>query len=318
MLKVKLIHSFNLQLFADAGASAGGEGGTGAVGAAENGILATSKNTAKNPLANIQYGVQDSAPPAEVQKETTTENDPAKPPEVDRNAEFEKLIKGDYKDLYDARMQDTIQKRLKSSKETIDKYNGLTPVLEVLAKKYGVDSNDVKALNQAIEEDNSYYEEEAVEKGLSVEQLKGIRKMEKENAELKQQMNEKTARENADKLYASWMNQADSMRNVYPSFDLNAEMQNPKFLDLVKNNVDLKTAYEVIHKDEIIPAAMQFTAQKVEQQLTNKIIANNARPAENGLSSQSSAVVKSDVSKLTKADRAEIARRVARGEKIRF
>ena len=74
----------------------------------------------------------------------------------------------------------------------------------------------------------------------------------------------------------------------------------------------------MIHKDDIIPAAMQFTAKTVEQKLTNKIIAGGARPSENGISSQSAAQVKSDVSQLTKADRAEIIRRVQRGEKIRF
>jgi len=63
---------------------------------------------------------------------------------------------------------------------------------------------------------------------------------------------------------------------------------------------------------------MKFTAQNVEQKLTNKIRANGARPTENGTSSQSSIAVKSDVSQLTKADLAEINRRVSRGEKIRF
>jgi hypothetical protein len=63
---------------------------------------------------------------------------------------------------------------------------------------------------------------------------------------------------------------------------------------------------------------MQFTAKKVEQNITNKIIANGARPSENGNSFQGASVTKSDVSTLTKADRAEIARRVARGEKISF
>ena len=95
-------------------------------------------------------------------------------------------------------------------------------------------------------------------------------------------------------------------------------MQNPKFVDLLRSNVDVRTAYEVLHKDEIIPAAMQFTAKTVEQKLTNKIIANGARAAENGNSSQGAAVVKSDVSQLSKEDRAEIIRRVQRGEKIRF
>ena len=236
----------------------------------------------------------------------------------DRNAEFEKLIKGEYKDLYDARMQDTIQKRLKGTKETVDKYNALSPTLELLAKKYGVDPNDTEALNKAIEEDDAYYEEEALAKGVTVEQLKEIKKMEKENAELKRQMQEKNAKEKGAQLYAQWMEQGEKTKAVYPSFDLRAEMQNPKFIDLLKANIDVRTAYEVVHKEEIIPAAMQYTAKTVEQKLTNKIIANGARPTENGISSQSSVVTKSNVSQLTKADLAEIARRVANGERISF
>ena len=142
--------------------------------------------------------------------------------------------------------------------------------------------------------------------------------MEKENAELKRQMQEQAAQQNAAKLYSAWMEQAEKAKQVYPSFDLRAEMQNPQFVDLLKSNVDVRTAYEVLHKDEIIPAAMQFTAQKVEQKLTNKIIANGARPTENGIHSQSAAQVKSDVSQLTKEDRREIAKRVFGGANISF
>ena len=299
----------DLQLFAE---GTGGDGGTGAEGAM--GVTATAAMSqtkgAKNPLADVKYGIQEAevSPAAEVNP-TPTE---------DRNAKFEALIKGEYKDLYDARVQDTVQKRLKSSKETVDKYNELTPTLEILAKKYGVDATDVKALNKAIEEDDSYFEEEALEKGITVEQLKEIKKMERENADLKRQMEEQNRRDNANKVYAQWMEQAEKAKAIYPNFDLRAEMQNPQFANLLRSNVDVRTAYEVIHKDEIIPAAMHFTAKQVEQKITNKIIANGARPAENGNSSQSASVVKSDVSQLSKADRQEIIRRVQRGEKIRF
>ena len=298
----------NLQLFAEG--TGGGDGGTGAEGA--SGATATAavsqKKGASNPLADVKYGIQDAPPAAEVNP-TPTE---------DRNARFEALIKGEFKDLYDAKMQDTIQKRLKGSKETVDKYNALSPTLEMLAKKYGVDANDIKALNKAIEEDDSYYEEEALEKNMSVQQLKEIKKMERENAELKRQMSEQERQENANRLYSRWMQESEATKSVYPTFNLEAEMQNPRFLDLLRNNVDVRTAYEVLHKDEIIPAAMQFTAKTVEQKLTNKIIANGARPVENGNSSQGATVVKSDVSQLSKADRAEIIRRVQRGEKIKF
>ena len=306
----------DLQLFGEGGAGAGaGDGGTGAEGA--TGVSATAavsqtKGVKANPLAEVKYGKQAeekaASPAAEV-----VEN-----PTEDRNAKFEALIKGEYKDLYDAKVQDTVQKRLKSTKETVEKYEALSPTLEMLAKKYGVNATDIKALTKAIEDDDSYYEQEALEKGVTVEQLKEIRKMEKENAELKRQMEEQHRRDNANKLYAQWMEQEKQTKAIYPSFDLRSEMQNPKFLDLLRSNIDVRTAYEVVHKDDIIAGAMQFTAKTVEQKLTNKIIAGGARPAENGNSSQGASVTKSDVSTLTKADRAEIARRVARGEKISF
>ena len=298
----------NLQLFAEG--TGGGDGGTGAEGA--KGATATAavsqKKGASNPLADVKYAIQDAPPAAEVNP-TPTE---------DRNARFEALIKGEFKDLYDARMQDTIQKRLKGTKETVEQYEALKPTLEILSKKYGVDASDIKALSKAIEEDDSYFEEEALQKGLSVEQLKEIRKMEKENSQLKAQMEEANRRDSANKLYAQWINQAENTQAVYPSFNLEAEMQNPRFLELLRNNVDVRTAYEVLHKDEIIPAFAQHTAKVVEQKLTNKIIANGARPTENGNSSQSAVITKSDVSQLSKEDRQEIMRRVARGEKIRF
>jgi NAD(P)-dependent dehydrogenase (short-subunit alcohol dehydrogenase family) len=100
--------------------------------------------------------------------------------------------------------------------------------------------------------------------------------------------------------------------------DLNEEAKNPQFLRLLNSGVDVGTAFTVIHKDEIIPAAMQYTAKTVEQKMTNKIIAGGSRPTENGNSAQGAINSKSDVSLLTKADRDEIARRVARGEKITF
>ena len=161
-------------------------------------------------------------------------------------------------------------------------------------------------------------EEEALEKGISVEQLKQIRKMEKENAELKRQMQEQGAKEKASQLYSAWLTQSEQTKSVYPSFDLQAEMQNPRFVELLKSNVDVRTAYEVLHMGEIIPSAMQFTAKTVEQKIANKMIANGARPSENGNSAQSASRTKSDVSQLSNADMDEIIRRARQGERITF
>lgn len=309
MQRNDLFPPLELQLFADAAGDTGAAGATGDTAAA-----AVPQNTqSETPLPEVKYGIQ------------AEETAPAQPQEVppDRNAAFEKLIKGEYKDLYDAKVQDTVKRRLKGTQETADRYRQLAPTLEMLGKKYGIrpDRNgayDIAALNKAIEDDDSYYEKEAMEQGLSVEQFKQIRKMERENADLRRQMQEQRTRENASRLYAQWMEQAGQVKTVYPSFQLEAELKNAKFADLLKAGIDVRSAYEVLHKDEIIPAAMQLTAKTVEQKLTNKIAAAGQRPVENGNSGQSAAIVKSDVSQLTKADRREIIRRVQRGETIRF
>lgn len=303
----------NLQLFAEGGDGGSGTGANGATGVTA-GVPDLPTKGVKNPLADVKYGIQEEVQTANAQTETEAQTEAP----IDRNAEFDKLIKGDYKDLYDAKVQDIVKRRLKNTQETVDKYNALTPMLETLAKKYGVDASDVNALSKAIEDDDAYYEEEAMERGVSVQHLKEVKKMERENAELKRQMDEERRQQNADRLYSAWMEQAEQAKAVYPSFNLDAEMRNPQFVNLLRSNIDVRTAYEVLHKDDIIRGAMQFTADTVERKLTNKIIAGGSRPSENGTNGQSATVVKSDVSQLSKEDRAEIIRRVARGEKIRF
>ena len=87
---------------------------------------------------------------------------------------------------------------------------------------------------------------------------------------------------------------------------------------MLKAGVPVQHAYEVIHMDAIKAGVAQSAAQTAARQVTDNVRARGARPAENGVSSGSGFLVKSDVSKLTKKDRAEIARRAAHGEKIVF
>lgn len=286
----------NLQLFAEGGS---GDGGT-ASGTSVTGTNAES-NTGDNNTAHI----------ANEQKADVA-------PSTDRNAEFEKLIKGDYKDLYDAKVQDIVRKRLKNNSEIVNKYNALTPAIELLAHKYDVDANDITALAKAIEEDDSYIEDEALELGVSTQTLRKIKSMERENAELKRQRMEADNQKAMQQTYANWMGQAEEAKKTYPNLDMHVEAKNPEFLKLLNAGIDVKTAFEVIHKDEIIPAAMQYTAKQVEQKIANKIQANGNRPSENGLSNHSSASVKSDVSQLSKKEFADYMQRISRGEKISF
>lgn len=317
--KFSFIPMLSLQVFADGGAApaAGAEGGGTAQGTGVISGAAAQKKGVTNSLDNVVYGIQpkgDGAPDAEVQE--TTEEQP------DLDKEFEDLVKGKFKEVYGKRVQDTVRGRLKAKDTQIadltGKQTAIQPILDMLAGKYGVDATDIDALSKAIQDDDSYYEAEAMERGITVEALKGIRKMERENAALRRFQQEQQSREKADQLYRQWMSDAEAAKAIYPGFDLRTEMANPQFLSLLRANIPVQTAYEVIHKDEIIPAAMQHAAKTVESKIAKKIAAQGARPSENGVRGGSPAVVKSDVSKLSSKDIAEISRRVAAGEKITF
>ena len=297
----------------------GGEGGDGAAaGEAQDSHSAAGDGKRANPLADVVYGKQ---PVSEVPEDAqaAAEQGASDNTEVkDKNAAFEKLIRDEYKEQFAARTQAIIDKRFKESKALEAQINESKPILDMLAQKYGVSDGDLKKLAEAIEEDDSYYADEAAQRGMTVEQLKQMKKMERENAELKRSVLETQRREEAEKVYGEWLQQAESMKEIYPSFDLGTECQDSRFVDLLKNNIDMRTAYEVLHRDEILSGAMQYTAQKVSQQLVNGIKAKGNRPTENGISTQSAAVVKSDVNALTRKDRDEIERRVMRGERISF
>ena len=310
MKNYKIISMHNLQLFADGGAAGGSAAGSDAGG---TGVNAPAAGVQTGVNGNQQTGnpASDGAPAAGVQNPTE------QPTAADLNAEFDALIKGKYKDQYNARMKDTIQKRLRGPSEAAEKYKALTPVLEMLAQRYGVDASDTEALTTAISDDDSFYEDEAFERGMTVSQLKQIKKVERENAVLRRQQQERERQQAGQRQYEAWLKQAETAKLRYPNLDLAAEIQNEKFLDLLRSNVDVEAAYKVIHMDDIVSGAMEAAVRTATDKVSQSVAANAARPSENG-SGQSAATVKPDVSQLSRKDIDEVFRRVARGEKVSF
>ncbi len=333
----------NLQLFAEGAAAPGGDGGattaateTGAAVPNTAPTFRSARRGAKaNPLANVVYGKQ--ALPSDGQ--SNGGEAPAKPTAdpgkgevqpVDRNAAFEGLITGEYKDLYEQKLADARKQGADSMKGEADRYKQVASIVETLGYRYGIspdqDGNyDLAKLSAAVEsEHRSSLRERAMEAGTTEAELleaeqreRRYMQMQRENAAFRKAEAERRNKEAAMKIYAGWESQAESARKVYPKLDLKGELQDPRFEQLLKSGVDVKTAFEVIHKDELIPAAMQYAVDKTERAMAGKIAAQASRPVENG-NGGSPAQVKTNVAMLTKADRQEIKRRVARGEKISF
>lgn len=312
----------NLQLF-DGDAGDGAAAAAGGDQEAEPADAGRAKNGRKNDLSHVQYGKRaepDNDPPENAEEEPQEEQDAAvqKTKPADKNAEFEKLIKGDYKEAFDARVQGIIDGRFRDFKTLQEQVGKLQPVLQLLSGRYGVDATDVEALSHAVEEDDAYYEEEAERRGLSVDQLKEMKRLERENEALRRAQEERERVEQANQVYADWMRQAGEAKQIYPSFDFEAESRNKTFTDLLQSGVNVRTAYEVVHKDDILGGAMQYAAQKAAEKVTNSVRTRAKRPVENGSGAQGASRQVTDVNKLQKEDIFEILRRVEKGEKISF
>ncbi len=257
------------------------------------------------PAAGVQIsnaaptGLQGvTAPNAGVQGVNTPADTARLPKTEDPDADFEQLIRGQFKEQYQARVSRIVQDRLKNQQKTLEQYRQLTPSLERLAQKYGVEATDLQALGDAIAADTS----------LTSPQADAV----------KARMTEQDRQYQARQQYGQWAFQAQQARQMFPTLELSREVQNPRFLELLQGGARVDEAYLVVHRDEIIPAAMRFSAAAVEEKLANRIAANGARPMESGMSAQGTAVVKQDVSRMSKAQRQDIIRRVRQGEIIRF
>lgn len=209
--------------------------------------------------------------------------------------DFEKLIKGPYKQAYDARVKSILQQRLKNSRETAEKYAAAQPLLTYMRQTLGVEGEDFGALEQALRA-----------------QLPG----KPDPAEQQRQAAEIQA--GADRMVADWQTRGDEIRKIYPEFDLTREMCDPRFRQLLRARVEMQTAYEILHKDEIIPAAMAYAAQRVEKQLAQKMRTEGLRPTENGTAGTGAVQLGNRVAQMSREEIAALCRRVERGEKVSF
>ena len=124
-------------------------------------------------------------------------------------------------------------------------------------------------------------------------------------------------RDSRDPRYERLLRSARAARRTYPQLDLRKELASPRFADMVLRGVDVRTAYEAVHHEEMLRSAMGYGVQKAAEKLSRAQI--TGRPAENGAESQSASVERLDPRHMTAEERAEIRRRVLeRGEKVWF
>lgn len=232
----------------------------------------------------------------------------------EKRARFREMVQGEFKDVYDSEVQGIINRRFRDVKTTQERLESHQPLLDMLAQRYNIADGDVAKIQQAVENDTAYWAEAAEQAGMDVDTYKEVQRFKRENEAMKAAMNRTIQQKKAEQQYAGWMREAEAMKAQYPDFDLRQEIQNPRFIGMLRAGVPIETAYEVAHLNEIKSQA----AQAREKAVTDNIRAMGQRPSENGASSNSGVTYKSDVRKLTADDRKKIAAQVRAGKKISF
>ena len=336
----------NLQLFAGegTGGEGGGEGapsGDNATAAAEQKLreLGVPEDKIRKRVSKVASKMPtttaNAAPVEQKTEDTKAETTPPQDNPTEEKAEAPARMSWDeiMKDPeYNKQMQAVVQSRLKSAKGAEEALGKMAPALEVLARKYDLDpaNMDYDALAKKINDDDSYYEDKALEMGVSVETAKKIDQMERNTerekaqeqkleAERQETLQEQTLRQHYDSL----VRQGEALKKVFPNFNLQKELQNPVFARMTapgKGIMSVEDAYKAVHHDELQIAGMQITAQKTAEKISNAIQSGSRRPDESGVSSQAPSVNTFDYRNASREQREALKQRIrqaaARGEKL--
>ncbi|MGH0053386.1 MAG: hypothetical protein ACQ5SW_08375 [Sphaerochaetaceae bacterium] len=245
------------------------------------------------------------------------------PQEDDLSAEFEAMITGEgkYKDVFESRTQGIIDKRFKKSKAMEAEYDQLKTdhesvkgqhdrLSEAMKRKYGTETVDEAIAKM----DAESMEAEAYERAVDVSVIKA----ERENEQLKKDLANANSRlQQRDDTYAQrvafqkqvekWRGEETEIKAVYPDFSLEEASANDKFAKLIASNVDMKTAYEVVFKDQIQQNAIN-NAQ------------NKNRPKENAAEKNPKRefTIEKRAKDMTEEERKDAIQRMRRGEKVRL
>lgn len=224
-------------------------------------------------------------------QELTEAQDPAA--ESDRQREY-RQVRQDYKKEFDDEIGKIIKGRLKKSgrenQQLSEQVSAIQPVIKALSDRYGIDANDMQALAAAINSEDA------------------------EPAENAESVNDTT-----EDVFRQWAAQSEQTRQTYPDFDFDREMsENGRFRDYVCMGLDVSSAYELTHKDEILMNAMAYAVQTSERKIASSVAANTRREKENGLNAGEAAGVRVDIASLTNEQLDSYLARARQGERIDF
>lgn len=312
----------NLQLFAEEGtagaAPAGGGAETGT--AADTGAIAgelrvgdtlgdgtqvtdarvaaaLNRQMNRHPELRKVYGQNQKAAAPQAQQAQAQPEMPAEAGNEpnDLQARWEAAKKGEFKELFGNDVQKAVKDRFKNQQdaaqqlsatnEELDRYKKITGLL---MQKAGAENFD--EFSRMVEDDDSVYEEEAERMGMPVEAYKNFMKLQEEHDAAIAREQRAINREKNMQHIAGLRQQAEQMKQSFPDFDLDREMQDPQFFELTKpGGISVMQAYMAIHGEQLIPQLMGYGMQRAQEQMGQTLQAQRSRPAEGAMSAKNQA-----------------------------
>ena len=299
-----------LQFFADG--AAGGDGGEGAASTGDNAadagrdleVLGVPREYAEKHRQRTEK--KRAAAPANTQPQQKAEAPAANEGGNEWDAFFSKQENKD-------KLQQMMAERGKAATEAKNAANAqiekLSPMLRILGEKYGVKPNDdgsfdLDAISKAVSEDDSYFEDKALEMGVSVDVA---RKLEQANALEQQQKQAEEKAKRAAMLQEHFnrvQEQAKAVQEIIPGFDLNQAMQDPEFVRrTAPGMIPADEAYIGMHYREILKRKAAEIMQRSKQAAAANVAAGGSRPRENGSAAMATASATPDMRAMSPQER---------------
>lgn len=235
----------------------------------------------------------------------------------DMDAEFETLIKGEFKDAFSKRTEKIVKARVKDASLLRETLSAQQPIMDMLQKRYG--QSNTPALLAAMQNDaalsaNILHTDasgtdtsetgtpETGAPGMGTSGMgapaddagngrvpNGMRQAEDlpDADEAKKASPDEDARRQEAltrrrQVLAHFLSEERRIKEQYPNFALASELRNPQFASMLANGVPMRTAFLSAHIDEFLNGAIAYTAKKVAALTAENIRKNGTRPPEGG------------------------------------
>jgi hypothetical protein len=156
-------------------------------------------------------------------------------------------------------------------------YEAGAKMRKALAERYGVDPNDVEAMEAAVLADNSHVKEFARQNGMSDELATEHLRAKSAAAAYNRDMTDRATAEQDARI----AQEEAKVKALYPDFDMAEAMKSSRFKAMMDSGMTMQEAYEAMNYRRLTEQAVEKAVREAEDRLSKAPATNRPnRPAE--------------------------------------